>query len=173
MRKRFSYDIFCCRNALRELASPAPDTVQWPCQTRAEGMFSSSEDTRRLRINIAKQPMMRMSLTARPTSGQSSKLRGQLQEVRCGKHIAWQPCREPWLEKGSAREQEFNRICRSAVRLAASLTRAGSSAWLVGGWDPGCRGDGGDTLDDVWQLKMAGTPRWERVQLQVAEQIDA
>ena len=57
----------------------------------------------------------------------------------------------------------------SPVRLAATLSvPSGSlSAWLVGGWDPGLQGDGGDYLDDVWRLRLVDTPRWERVCLQV------
>ena len=58
----------------------------------------------------------------------------------------------------------------SAVRLAATLTRTGSSAFLVGGWDPGMKGDGGDILDDVWELKLRADtpPTWRKVDLQVA-----
>ena len=57
-----------------------------------------------------------------------------------------------------------------AVRLAATLTRTGSSAFLVVGWDPGMKGDGGDILDDVWELKLGADtqPTWREVELQVA-----
>ena len=56
-----------------------------------------------------------------------------------------------------------------AVRLAATLTRTAESAFLVGGWDPGMKGDGGNILDDVWELKWDADTQltWHRVELQV------
>ena len=37
------------------------------------------------------------------------------------------------------------------ARLAAAGAVASGSAWLLGGWDPGSKGDGGEILSDVWR----------------------
>jgi len=39
-------------------------------------------------------------------------------------------------------------------RLAAAGATAGTTAWLIGGWDPGPRGDGGVVLDDLWSVDL-------------------
>ena len=42
-------------------------------------------------------------------------------------------------------------------RLAAAGATVGSTAWLLGGWDPGTKGDGGVILDDVWSSCDGGS----------------
>jgi hypothetical protein len=42
-------------------------------------------------------------------------------------------------------------------RLAAAGATVGGTAWLIGGWDPGDKGDGGEILGDVWSLDLASS----------------
>lgn len=46
---------------------------------------------------------------------------------------------------------------RPPPRLAAAGATVGSTAWLVGGWDPGTKGDGGVILSDVWSVDLASS----------------
>jgi hypothetical protein len=39
----------------------------------------------------------------------------------------------------------------------------GASLWLLGGWDPGNKGDGGQIKDDVWSFDL-GRKAWARRQ---------
>eukprot|EP00629_Pelagomonadales_sp_RCC1024_P006952 CAMPEP_0119288184 /NCGR_PEP_ID=MMETSP1329-20130426/36791_1 /TAXON_ID=114041 /ORGANISM="Genus nov. species nov., Strain RCC1024" /LENGTH=232 /DNA_ID=CAMNT_0007288965 /DNA_START=130 /DNA_END=825 /DNA_ORIENTATION=- len=39
-------------------------------------------------------------------------------------------------------------------RLCSTLTKSGDHLVLLGGWDPGSQGDGGDILDDVWSYDI-------------------
>ena len=41
-------------------------------------------------------------------------------------------------------------------RLAAAGATVGDTAWLIGGWDPGSKGDGGTILADVWSCRLGG-----------------
>ena len=49
------------------------------------------------------------------------------------------------------------------VRLAGQAVVAGQHLWLIGGWDPGFRKDGGEILSDVWRLDLQ-TWEWEEMQ---------
>ena len=39
--------------------------------------------------------------------------------------------------------------------------------WLLAGWDPGHKQDGGDILADIWAMDLA-TNKWEEVILNVS-----
>lgn len=43
-------------------------------------------------------------------------------------------------------------------RLASAGATVGSTAWIIGGWDPGTRGDGGVILDDLWSADLTPDP---------------
>jgi hypothetical protein len=59
------------------------------------------------------------------------------------------------------------------ARLVAPLAVAAGAAFVLGGWDPGAAGDGGEILGDIWRLDLgdASDPssnglehaRWERI----------
>lgn len=57
------------------------------------------------------------------------------------------------------------------VRLAAQAVRVGSEVFVIGGWDPGHKQDGGEFLSDIWALDLASR-EWRQVQLnQQGEQL--
>ena len=49
------------------------------------------------------------------------------------------------------------------VRLAGQAVVAGQHLWLIGGWDPGFKKDGGEILSDVWRLDLQ-TWEWKEMQ---------
>ena len=57
-------------------------------------------------------------------------------------------------------------VCSLQARIAAQAVRVGSNVWLIGGWDPGSKGDGGDILSDVWRLDL-NAAQWTQATLQV------
>lgn len=52
------------------------------------------------------------------------------------------------------------------ARLAAQGLVVGNLFWVIGGWDPGFKGDGGDILADVWTLDLDSL-LWEQRTLSV------
>ena len=50
-------------------------------------------------------------------------------------------------------------------RLAAAGAVASGSAWLLGGWDPGNKGDGGEILSDIWRYDLEGGSGWSEAKL--------
>ena len=56
-------------------------------------------------------------------------------------------------------------------RLAAAGAVASGSAWLLGGWDPGNKGDGGEILGDVWRFDLTenGEGQWSEAELRQPE----
>lgn len=52
------------------------------------------------------------------------------------------------------------------ARIAAQAVCVGSNVWLIGGWDPGTKGDGGEILNDVWRLDLHAK-LWSKAELQV------
>ena len=56
------------------------------------------------------------------------------------------------------------------VRLAGQAVVAGQHLWLIGGWDPGCKKDGGEILSDVWRLDLQ---TWEWKEMQPKASCDA
>ena len=53
------------------------------------------------------------------------------------------------------------------VRLASQCVVVGNTLWVIGGWDPGHKKDGGDILADIWVLDLA-TRAWTEVKPQVS-----
>ena len=51
------------------------------------------------------------------------------------------------------------------VRLASAAVVVGDTMWLVAGWDPGHKRDGGEILADLWALDLS-TWAWQQVQPQ-------
>ncbi|KAK9839199.1 hypothetical protein WJX81_000851 [Elliptochloris bilobata] len=51
------------------------------------------------------------------------------------------------------------------VRLAAAAAVVGDTMWLMAGWDPGHKRDGGEILADLWALDLS-TWAWRQVQPQ-------
>ena len=43
----------------------------------------------------------------------------------------------------------------------------GDKLWLLAGWDPGFKQDGGDILSDVWVLDLV-TSKWDQVTVQAS-----
>lgn len=56
--------------------------------------------------------------------------------------------------------------CRWQVRLAAAAAVVGNTMWLMAGWDPGHKRDGGQILADLWALDLT-TWAWREVKPQV------
>ena len=54
----------------------------------------------------------------------------------------------------------------SQVRLVSQTAVVGNSLYIIGGWDPGHKRDGGDILSDIWKLDLE-TYAWEEVHPQV------
>lgn len=48
------------------------------------------------------------------------------------------------------------------VRLACQAVLVGNEVWVLGGWDPGHKRDGGEILDDIWALSLE-TNTWRPV----------
>ena len=66
---------------------------------------------------------------------------------------------ETWrLSKDLASWERVSTTCptspRPRARLAAAGAVASGSAWLLGGWDPGNKGDGGEILSDIWRYDL-------------------
>ena len=52
------------------------------------------------------------------------------------------------------------------VRIAAQAVVACNKLWLLAGWDPGHKQDGGDILSDIQAMDLA-TNKWEEIILNV------
>lgn len=46
------------------------------------------------------------------------------------------------------------------VRLSGQAVRIGWQLYLIGGWDPGMKQDGGEILNDIWTLDLK-TAEWQ------------
>ena len=53
------------------------------------------------------------------------------------------------------------------ARLVSQAAVVGNSLYIIGGWDPGHKRDGGDILNDIWKLDLE-IYAWEEVHPQVA-----
>ncbi|KAK9868773.1 hypothetical protein WJX84_000947 [Apatococcus fuscideae] len=51
------------------------------------------------------------------------------------------------------------------VRLACGAVLVGNEVWVMGGWDPGHKRDGGSILQDIWALDLT-TKSWRLVEPQ-------
>ena len=58
------------------------------------------------------------------------------------------------------------------MRLAAQAVVVGDSLWLIGGWDPGFKRDGGEILNDVWVLDLESYA-WRQINVLVRMQYHA
>lgn len=52
------------------------------------------------------------------------------------------------------------------ARIASQAVYVGNYIWLIGGWDPGSKGDGGEILNDIWRLDLK-TWMWTEASVQV------
>lgn len=52
------------------------------------------------------------------------------------------------------------------ARIASQAVFVGDYTWLIGGWDPGLKQDGGEILSDVWRLDVKSWT-WSMAQVQV------
>ena len=52
------------------------------------------------------------------------------------------------------------------ARIASQAVCVGDYIWLIGGWDPGSKGDGGEILNDIWRLDI-NTWTWTETSVQV------
>ncbi len=52
------------------------------------------------------------------------------------------------------------------ARIASQAECVGDYIWLIGGWDPGSKGDGGEILNDIWRLDLK-TWTWSETSVQV------
>lgn len=50
------------------------------------------------------------------------------------------------------------------ARIAGQAVRVGWQLYIIGGWDPGFKRDGGEILNDVWALDLK-TAEWRQQQL--------
>lgn len=54
------------------------------------------------------------------------------------------------------------------ARIASQAVCVGNYIWLIGGWDPGSKGDGGEILNDIWRLDLS-TWTWTDTSVQVKD----
>ncbi len=54
------------------------------------------------------------------------------------------------------------------ARIASQAVCVGDYIWLIGGWDPGSKGDGGEILNDIWRLDL-NTWTWSETSVQVED----
>lgn len=54
------------------------------------------------------------------------------------------------------------------ARIASQAVSVGDYIWLIGGWDPGSKGDGGEILNDIWRLDL-NTWTWTEASVQVED----
>ena len=80
---------------------------------------------------------------------------------------------ETWkLDAELSRWEKVSSSSSSATpraRLASAGAVASGSAWLLGGWDPGSKGDGGEILSDVWRFDLA-KGQWSEAELRQPEE---
>ncbi len=57
-------------------------------------------------------------------------------------------------------------VFTAQVRLASQAVVVGQHLWLIAGWDPGHKQDGGDILSDLWRLDL-NTWQWKQLTHQV------
>jgi Kelch motif len=50
------------------------------------------------------------------------------------------------------------------ARIAGQAVCLGDQVYIIGGWDPGLKRDGGEILNDVWALDLE-TLEWRQQQL--------
>ena len=53
------------------------------------------------------------------------------------------------------------------ARIASQAVCVGKHVWLIGGWDPGMKRDGGEILSDIWCLDTDSW-NWTEPQIQVS-----
>ena len=56
------------------------------------------------------------------------------------------------------------------VRIASQAVVVGNKLYVLAGWDPGAKQDGGDILSDIWALDL-DSRQWEEVKPQVSSQL--
>lgn len=50
------------------------------------------------------------------------------------------------------------------ARIASQAVCLGDQVYIIGGWDPGFKRDGGEILNDIWALNLK-TMEWRQQQL--------
>ena len=58
--------------------------------------------------------------------------------------------------------------CLLQARIASQAVCVRDYIWLIGGWDPGSKGDGGEILNDIWRLDL-NTWMWTETSVQVED----
>ncbi|KAK9794608.1 hypothetical protein WJX73_007394 [Symbiochloris irregularis] len=77
-------------------------------------------------------------------------------------------CNDAWtfsLESKSWTTVQYSGDLIPRVRLASQCVVVDNKLWVIGGWDPGHKQDGGDILSDVWTLDL-NTYAWTEIKLQ-------
>ena len=108
-----------------------------------------------------------------PVPGGGFLLFGGYSEEGEGSSIKRTATNETWKLNKDLTSWERVSISSSAstprARLAAAGAVASGSAWLLGGWDPGNKGDGGEILSDVWRYDLEGDGGWSEAKLRQPE----
>ncbi|KAL0052870.1 hypothetical protein WJX82_009025 [Trebouxia sp. C0006] len=72
------------------------------------------------------------------------------------------------LQQGSWSQPNMGSSQLPQARIASQAVCVGDYIWLIGGWDPGSKGDGGEILNDIWRLDL-NTWTWSETSVQGEE----
>ncbi|DBB02916.1 TPA: hypothetical protein ACH3X1_013518 [Trebouxia sp. C0004] len=73
------------------------------------------------------------------------------------------------LQQGSWSQPNMGSSQLPRARIASQAVCVGDYIWLIGGWDPGSKGDGGEILNDIWRLDL-NTWTWCETSVQTRAQ---